>query len=106
MAFGRRNGFSRGRFVIGAWMHGPWCGNKYVAGSVRERQQMSSVPYVITHGGRSFLAELHQLPAMSALSSDARRRFVLDYVTSGGDLAVTARERRSSGSDDHRRKAS
>jgi hypothetical protein len=41
----------------------------------------------------SFLAELHQLPAMSALSSDARRRFVLAYVTSGGDLAVTARER-------------
>src|ERR1700730_8645223 len=27
MAFGRRNGFSRGRFVIGAWMLGPWCGN-------------------------------------------------------------------------------
>src|ERR1700730_12933323 len=41
----------------------------------------------------SFLAELHQLPAMSALSSDARRRFVLADVTSGGDLAVTARER-------------
>jgi hypothetical protein len=41
----------------------------------------------------SFLAELHQLPAMAALSSDARRRFVLAYVTSGGDLAVTARER-------------
>ena len=19
--------FSRGRFVVGAWMHGPWCGN-------------------------------------------------------------------------------
>jgi hypothetical protein len=29
----------------------------------------------------SFLAELHQLPAMAALSSDARRRFVLAYVT-------------------------
>jgi len=29
-----------------------------------------------------------------ALSSDARRRFVLAYVTRGGDLAVTARERR------------
>jgi hypothetical protein len=41
----------------------------------------------------SFLAELHQLPAMAALSSDARRRFVLAYITSGGDLAVAARER-------------
>jgi hypothetical protein len=41
----------------------------------------------------SFLTELHQLPAMAALSSDARRRFVLAYLTSGGDLAITARER-------------
>jgi hypothetical protein len=41
----------------------------------------------------SFLADLHALPAMASLNSDARRRFVLAYVTSGGDLAVTAQER-------------
>ena len=33
----------------------------------------------------SFLAELQQLPAMAALSGDARRRFVLAYVTSTGE---------------------
>jgi hypothetical protein len=58
---------------------------------------MSSVLYVLTNRGKvepmSFLAEPHQLPAMAALSSEARRRFVLAYVTSGGDLAVTARDR-------------
>jgi len=42
----------------------------------------------------SFLSDIHKLPTMQQLSTDARRAFVLAYVCSGGDVIVTARERR------------